>query len=187
MQFQILAATSLLAMASALPYASNAGVGEVGTIFTLEAISTDTPEIQGAGLKADKGHFYLNHPGSGSSCGPEFNGQFFRTAESAVYLYTDYPPNELYTVRSAMGQGLFGYSTGVQSPFKNAERTGWVFDSENNLTLDGAGFIACPNAVGGGWSVWVDAGISNPGGNSECVPITVRGTTVDKPVKCMYS
>jgi len=185
MQFNILAAASLFAMVSASPVTRALAPHAAFNLMVLRSGS----EVHFSYFQAALGNIFLHLPGKTPNCGGNFNGNaiFTLTDAGELYLYTDNPPQELYTVRSWMGQGVFGYTTGVQPAPANAERTGWVLDSSNDLTLDGAGFIACPNSIDDSWSVWVDAGVSNPAGNSDCVGITVRAVEVAEPTKCMYS
>lgn len=85
------------------------------------------------------------------------------------------------------GQGNLGYTTGAQPPPRNGERTGWVLDEVGDLTLNGAGFIACPNSIDGAWSLWVSAGVNQPGGNEGCLSISARATEVKNPDSCVYT
>lgn len=86
-----------------------------------------------------------------------------------------------------IGQGKFGYITGDQSPPRNAELTGWTIDENDYLTLDGAVFLACPDSIEGSWSVWVNSGVANPGGNEGCLGLTALTVDVEKPVGCEYT
>lgn len=86
-----------------------------------------------------------------------------------------------------IGQGKFGYTTGMEPPPRNAEETGWVLDEANDLSLNGTGLIACPNSIDGAWSVWVDAGVDQPAGNSDCVGFSARAVQIDEPNSCLYT
>jgi len=86
-----------------------------------------------------------------------------------------------------IGQGKLGYTTGSQPGPRNGERVNFQLDDANDLDFDGAGFIACPNSIDGAWSVWVSAGVSNPGWNEDCLGISVRAIETDAPNSCVYT
>ena len=85
------------------------------------------------------------------------------------------------------GQGKLGFTTGAQPTPRNAERDGFELDAFDDLTFNGAGFLACPNSIDGAYSVWVSAGVNNPAGNSDCVGISARAMEVDEPNSCRYT
>ena len=85
------------------------------------------------------------------------------------------------------GQGKLGYTTGAQPGPRNGERETFAVDDNDNLTFNGAGFIACPNAIDGAWSVWVNAGVANPGGNKDCLGFTARAVENEDPNSCVYT
>ncbi|KAF4950913.1 hypothetical protein FSARC_13049 [Fusarium sarcochroum] len=149
-------------------------------------------EIHFAGLQATKSHLSLNVKSQGASCdaGKKENQATFNLVDGELYLYkTDNPPQQLYVDRSGMGQGIIGYTTGAEPAPKNAERKGWKIDKDGNLTFGGNGFIACPNSKksGGSYSVWASAGVSNPGGNKNCLGFSARTAEIKKPVGCLYT
>ncbi|KAF7556912.1 hypothetical protein G7046_g6173 [Stylonectria norvegica] len=112
----------------------------------------------------------------------------FYLKDGGLFLYsTSATPQQVYADRSGMGQGKLGYITGAQPPPRNGELTGWALDKENNLNLKGAEFIACPNSIDGAWSVWVSAGVDQPGGNKGCLKLPARAVEVKKPVGCSYT
>jgi hypothetical protein len=89
-----------------------------------------------------------------------------------------------------MGQGFIGYTNGVMSIGKNQQRGPFKIDEAGNVVFaannEAVGFQACPNALGGGYSVWLE-GATNPGGNSDCIPFTAVAVKESNPVKCSYS
>lgn len=85
------------------------------------------------------------------------------------------------------GQGKIGYTTGAQPPPRNSERQGWAIDSQNHLQFQGKDLIACPNSIDGAWSIWADAGVANPAGNTDCVGIAARVEDVTNPNSCVYT
>ncbi|EFQ29671.1 cell wall protein PhiA [Colletotrichum graminicola] len=168
--------------------------GSAPPFFKLQVLAITTP-IHLQHFQADLSSIFVGLPQQNATCnntpdqpteqeatfalGPEDNG---------LYLYgASATPQELYADRSGMGQGKLGYTTGAQPAPINAERTGWVVDEAGNLSLDGAGFIACPNSIDGSWSVWVNAGVANPAGNTDCVGISARAVAIPTPVGCSYS
>lgn len=86
-----------------------------------------------------------------------------------------------------IGQGKLGFTTGAQPAPRNAERDTFELDASDDLTFNGAGFLACPNAIDGAYSVWVSSGVNNPGGNEDCVGISARAVEVKEPNSCVYT
>ncbi|KAL2069541.1 hypothetical protein VTL71DRAFT_14220 [Oculimacula yallundae] len=115
------------------------------------------------------------------------NTATFHLNNGALELYGGSAiPQTFYVDRSWMGQGKLGYTTGAQPAPKNAETQGWVF-KDGYLYFGESGLIACPNAVGGGWSVWVNVNIENPAGNKDCTPFAPKLVEVKEPLGCKYS
>ncbi|KAI1311995.1 hypothetical protein F5Y03DRAFT_261855 [Xylaria venustula] len=114
---------------------------------------------------------------------------FSLSEDGSLYLYsTSNPPQQLFVDRSGMGQGKLGYTTGAQPGPRNGERTSFAIDDYGYLSFNGAGFLACPNSIGGAWSVWVDVGIANPGGNSDCLGLGALAVKItDSPNSCTYT
>ncbi|KAM5346154.1 hypothetical protein ACJ41O_009159 [Fusarium nematophilum] len=146
-------------------------------------------EIHFATANAAKSSIFLKLPDQGATCDSESDGSAtFYLKDGELHLYsTDNPPQQLYADRSGMGQGKLGYVTGAQPPPRNAELTGWELDESGNLSLDGAGLIACPGSIDDAWSVWVSAGISNPAGNENCLGFSARAVEVKEPNSCKYT
>lgn len=82
--------------------------------------------------------------------------------------------------------GNIGYVTGAQPIGRNAETKGWAIGTNNELQFDGTGIQACPGAIDGGWSIWLQ-GLDKPGWNENCT--TVAGTAIktDNPISCRYT
>jgi hypothetical protein len=180
------------AVASALPAESPFPRPGTNEVFSIMAIRSASP-IHYASIQAKNGSFYLTSPDQGASCGPENPGyaQFTLGEEKGdLYLYTPNPPQQAVVDRSGMGQGNIAYTTGVQSIGKNQQRGPFKIDEEGNVVFDAAqgpqGFQACPNAAGGGYSVWL-AGEVNPGSNKDCVGFTAKAIKESKPLKCSYT
>lgn len=92
----------------------------------------------------------------------------------------------LLTIDDCTGQGKIGYTTGAQPAPKNAERMGWA-TKDGHLQFAGNDLIACPNSIDGAWSIWADAGVANPAGNSDCVGIAARVESTSNPNGCLYT
>lgn len=129
--------------------------------------------LYGNGKKAQTQQLYVDRSGMGTS-----------------FPFGDTQCESNANMRNQTGQGKFGYITGDQSPPRNAELKGFKVDENGYLSFKDTGFIACPGQGGpqaGGWSVWVSAGVTNPGGNTGCLGFTPMTLPQDKPAKCQYS
>lgn len=145
-------------------------------------------------LQAAQEHFSLKLKDQKASCDRNVkeNQATLHLFEEQLFLYkTDNPPQQVYVDRSGMGQGIMGYTTGAQPKPKNGELKGWSIGKDGNLKFDGASFIACPNnpkkPATSSWSVWVSAGVNQPGGGSGCLPFDIKAVEIKKPVGCYYS
>jgi hypothetical protein len=87
----------------------------------------------------------------------------------------------------ATGQGVIGYITGNQSLPRNSESKGWSIDTNKNLWFNNQSLVACPNSIDDSWSLWLDVGLSQPGGNEGCLGITARTLENEEPVSCLYT
>ncbi|KAK6956049.1 hypothetical protein Daesc_001319 [Daldinia eschscholtzii] len=173
---------------TALPQATPGAKLAPDAKFSLMALRSAS-EVHFAGFDAAKSSLFLNLPNQNASCdaGPADSATFY-LQDGGLYLYAaSATPQQLYVDRSGMGQGKLGYTTGAQPTPKNAERTSFTLDESNDLTFNGAGFIACPNSIDGAWSVWVSAGIDKPAGNEGCLGISVRAVEVSEPNGCLYT
>ncbi|RYO76345.1 hypothetical protein DL762_009810 [Monosporascus cannonballus] len=142
-----------------------------------------------ASISASQSNLFLHLPKQGASCDVEDPGYAtFSLIDGGLFLYAaSATPQQIYVDRSGMGQGKLGYITGAQPPPRNAEMDGWVVDESGNLSLDGAGFLACPDSIEGSWSLWIGAGVAQPGGNSGCLGISARVVEAAKPISCYYT
>lgn len=183
---------STAALISATPCAptpdSKPAVGDIFRIMTLRSGS----DFQYGSVQAATRGFRINYPSQNASCSRDVNYASFKLDDAGnLYLYTDNPPQQAFVDRSGMGQGIIQYTTGVQGIGRNQERGPFKIDDDSNLVFvsangDTTGFQACPNAAGGGYSVWL-AGATNPGGNSNCVGFTARALKETDPVICAYT
>ncbi|RSL93364.1 hypothetical protein CDV31_014746 [Fusarium ambrosium] len=157
--------------------------------FELLALRNGSP-IHFSGVQASESRLTLKKAKQGASCtaGPADNHAIFELLGENLYLYDKPRRQQMWVDRSGMGQGILGYSTGAQSLGKNFEQTGWKVDKNGNLNFKGSGLIACPSSQKNGpWSIWVSAGVNQPGGNKGCVPFTARVIKNSKPTGCEYS
>lgn len=192
MKFQVLAAATLVASATAAPRMharqSNGTVPD-GTPFSLLSIRSGS-DLQYATFSASQDGLALNAATQGATCqSGEQEYATFVLNQGELSLYT--PANvtqTLYTDRSGMGQGVLQYSTqpGGYLPGRNSETKGWVVDQYGDLTFDGDSLIACPR-VDSSYSVWVSTGVASPGGNSNCTGIAVRTSVATEPNACTYT
>jgi hypothetical protein len=178
--------------ALALLTASAATASAAPSIFTIKSIITETgTALCRTSWSARTGNILDVTNNTDASCDYGIKNDFatFLLADdTTLNLYkTDNPPQQLYADRSGMGQGKLGYTTGAQPPPRNSERTGWAVSDAGVLTFNEKNFIACPGALGGGFSIWVSAGVDQPGGNSGCFPVQAHVEEVEEPVSCWYS
>jgi hypothetical protein len=184
-------AASAAALVSASPCTKRSDDIKTGDVFSLMAIRSGS-DIQYASVQAANSGFLLNTPKQNASCSEDVNYASFQLTEAGeLYLYTANPPQQAYVDRSGMGQGVIQYTTGVQGAGRNSERTGFTLDKDNHLvfrdqTNQDIGFQACPNALQGGYSIWLDI-TTNPAGNENCVGFAARAVKQDKLVSCMYT
>lgn len=192
---KFLTIASLAASAAAAPALqirqTNSTIAD-NTPFALLAIRSGS-ELQYASFSATQGSLVLNLGTQDAVCATDATSATFYLSNGALYLYT--PANitqELYTDRSGMGQGVLQYSTtpGGYLPGRNSETSGWVLDNVNDITFDKDSLIACPasvNSTSGPYSVWVNTGVTSPGGNVNCLGIAARAVPVSAPNACTYS
>lgn len=212
-----LSIAALVAVASAVPLSGRTESASLSpdAKFQLMALRSGS-DIHFAGFNAAKNSIFLDLPSQNASCTCESEDKAtFYLRDGGLYLYgDDDTPQQLYADRSGMGklhqrlapclysclhllilsffcrllgQGKLGYTTGTEPPPRNAEQTGWVLDEANDLTLDGAGLIACPNSIDGAWSVWVSAGVDQPAGNTGCLGMSARAVEIEDPTSCLYT
>jgi hypothetical protein len=157
-------------------------------VFQLMSLRTGTP-LQFGSIQASKNGFQVNNKAQNASCGPEPSNfaQFQLTEQGDLYLYTANPPQQAFVDRSGMGQGIFHYTTGVESLVRNGERGPFTLDENNYLTFGKTtGFQACLREDTGDYAIWL-SGVTNPAGYKECTPFTAQALKVEAPVKCMYT
>ncbi|KAF3024773.1 hypothetical protein G7054_g6439 [Neopestalotiopsis clavispora] len=179
---------SIAGLSAASPLAARQSTIADGTPFGLMALRSAS-EVHFAQFDAALSSIFLNLPAQNASCdnGAADSATFYLN-EGGLYLYAESAtPQQAFVDRSGMGQGKFGYTTGAQPTVRNGERTNFTLDATGDLTFNGAGFLACPNSIDGAWSVWVDAGVSEPAGNSGCLGISVRAVEVTEPNGCSYT
>ncbi|KAJ2903875.1 hypothetical protein MKZ38_009258 [Zalerion maritima] len=191
-------ATALLGAVSASPCKpTGSGSGSnstdtfisTGTTFSLMALRSGS-EVHFQTFSAAKGSFFLALPSSNATCtdGSEPDSATFTLSEDGeLLLYGEEPQQKAFADRSGMGQGKFGYMGGNDTAGTRWETTGFELDETNDLTLNGAEFLACPNSIDSAWSVWMNAGVENPAGNEGCLGIMARAVKATDPVMCEYT
>ncbi|GJC81691.1 cell wall protein phiA [Colletotrichum liriopes] len=164
--------------------------GRAPAHFQLMALRSASP-VHFSRFQAAKSSVFLQLPSQNATCDDreaDDAATFYLSEDGGLYLYAaSATPQQLYADRSGMGQGKLGYTTGAQPAPRNGERTGFTIDQYGDLTLEGAGFLACPNSIEGSWSVWVSSGIANPAGNTDCLGVSVRAVEVAEPNSCTYT
>ena len=92
-----------------------------------------------------------------------------------------------------LGQGKIGYVYENQDVPRNAETIGWKTTKSGDyeyLHFKGQTLLACPGARDGSYSVWLDTGVKNPGGNKGCLGLSAMTLPFDKPAdapSCTYT
>ncbi|KAH7401351.1 hypothetical protein BKA66DRAFT_405744 [Pyrenochaeta sp. MPI-SDFR-AT-0127] len=185
-------AAASMALVSASPCGTNPDNTKIndGDVFRVMTIRSGS-DIQYGSVQAANNGLLVNTPKQNASCSEDVNYASFRLSSGALFLNTDNPPQQIFVDRSGMGQGVIQYTTGVQSPSRNSERVTFAIDENSNLVFNGGngpnlGFVACPGALSGGYSVWL-SGAENPGGNQGCVGFVARALKESNPVTCSYT
>lgn len=186
MNSNILALVAFLGVASAAPQLQARSTVAVGDRFGLTAIHSGS-EVHLQSFQAAKSLIATGMTFQNATCDSSLNYATFTLGDDgSLNLYsTEAPYQKAYVDASGMGQGVFGYTTGAQPMPTNGERAEFALDASDDLTFNGAGFIACPSTDG--YSIWANTGAANPGGNTDCVGISVRATKIDAPVSCTYT
>ncbi|KAJ5884651.1 hypothetical protein N7495_009161 [Penicillium taxi] len=186
MQFKnIIVATTLAASAVALPATASGK-----TAFNVVAIDSGSA-VQYKSFGATKGSLLAGLTTQNATCEgsvDNINSATFYIDNGALYLYNDgnSAAQKFYVDSSGMGQGIIKYTSDSDEVSSNGELTGWAI-SESYLQFGGKDLIACPNSIEGSWSIWADAGVSNPGQNKDCVGIVARVGTNSNPNSCVYT
>ncbi|KAM0460037.1 hypothetical protein ACHAO4_002167 [Trichoderma viride] len=156
--------------------------------FDVMALRSASP-IHFAQLSAAKGGLFLNLPLSNATCESKTSGHATLYIEDEeLFLYScKGEKQKVFVDRSGMGQGVVRYVTGDQALPRYAEIKGWATDKDKNLNFKGEGFVACPHSIDGSWSLWLDVGLAQPGGNKDCLGFTARELENKKPVGCKYT
>ncbi|KAH7349807.1 hypothetical protein B0T11DRAFT_321635 [Plectosphaerella cucumerina] len=194
MQFTALSLSVFAAAAAASPCypetpepSASSGATAGSGKFTIQALRSAS-DIHFAPFSAAQNSLFLRLPDQKASCDKETNSATFYIQDGGLYLYAaSATPQQIYVDRSGMGQGKVGYTTGAEPAPRNGERTGWVIDDAGNLTLDGAGFLACPGSIDDAWSIWVSAGVEKPAGQEGCLGFSARTVEADEPISCLYT
>lgn len=174
-------------LSAATPVARQSTIAD-GTPFGLMALRSGS-EIHFAPVDAARSSLFLDLPAQNASCdnGAADSATFY-LQDGGLYLYAQSAtPQQLYTDRSGMGQGVLQYTTGAEPIAKNGERTNFTLDATGDLTFNGAGFLACPNSIDGAWALWVDVGDATPANQEGCLGFSARAVEVTNPNGCLYT
>lgn len=157
------------------------------TTFEIMALRSASP-IHFSELQAARNSIFIHLPDQKATCHTKSdNYATFKLVGDELRLYkSSGTPQKIWVDRSGMGQGVLGYSTGDSKP-KNGEHKGWKIDKNGDLSFKGQGLLACPGSISKSWSVWVDTGIANPGGNKNCLGFSARTLPIAKPNSCKYT
>ncbi|KAI1081540.1 cell wall protein PhiA [Whalleya microplaca] len=185
-----LAAASLfLGASTALPAATTDAALPADAKFHIMALRSASP-VHFAHFKAAHKSLFVNLPAQNASCDStdDADDATFYLKDGGLFLYAaSATPQQLYADRSGMGQGKVGYTTGAEPTPNDAERTGWVLDDTNHLTLAGASFLACPNSTDNAWSVWVSSDVEKPAGLEGCLGVSALAVEAPNPNGCVYT
>ncbi|KAE8353169.1 hypothetical protein BDV28DRAFT_112222 [Aspergillus coremiiformis] len=175
MQLKNLAlAASVVATAAASPAAAADSGSQYFGVIAIHSGSG----VQNAGFNAAKGGLIAGLKDKSAGC----ETTNFYISEGSLYIYDNTArTQEIFVDRSGMGQGLIGYTVGVQPAPKNTERKGWAI-KDTHLQFDGSDLIAC--ATADGYKIWASAGVAAPGGYTDCVSIAARVVEIAEPVAC---
>lgn len=187
MNSNILSIVAFLGVASAAPHMQPRSTIAVGEKFGLTAIHSGSA-VHLQPFQASKSSILAGSIAQNATCDSTSNtAAFYLSDDGSMSLYsTDAPYQTTYVDASGMGQGVFQYTTGAQPMATNGQRSSFALDASNDLTFNGAGFVACPY-LDNSFTIWVSTGVANPAGNTNCTGISVRATKLDAPVSCTYT
>lgn len=187
MNSNILSLIAFLGVASAAPHMQPRSTVAVGDKFGLTAIHSGS-NVHLQPFQAYNSGILAGSAAQNATCDSDSNfAAFYLSDDGSMSLYsTDAPYQTTYVDASGMGQGVFRYTTGAQPTSANGQRGNFTLDASDDLTFNGAGFLACPY-LDNAWSIWVDTGAASPGGNENCTAISVRATKLDTPISCTYT
>ncbi|UKZ91448.1 uncharacterized protein TrAFT101_006426 [Trichoderma asperellum] len=182
MKLQIVSALSLLlSSATAVP-------NPIPTAFDVLALRSASL-IHFAQVSASRSSLFLGLPLSNATCKGESSGHatFYIANQELVLYSSEGETQKIFVDRSGMGQGVIGYVTGSLPLPRYGELKGWSIDTNKNLWFNNQSLVACPNSIDDSWSLWLDLGLSQPGGNEGCLGIAARTLENEEPVSCLYT
>lgn len=210
MKFSVVASLLAATGISAAPAQQKAGKDVKA--FHLMSLRSASP-IHFGSFSAAESNIYINYPKGkqGATCKGDAEGlATFSLKDGGLFLYNKdtKQQQQVFVDRSGMGkswikrerkrvaanviigQGKIGYISKGQHPPRNSELKGWTSEKNGDydyLQFDGASLLACPAATKGAYSVWLSAGVENPGGNKGCLGLSAMVQPDDKPVSCKYT
>lgn len=182
----MLSLIAFLGVASAAPQFQTRSTITVGDRFSLIALRSGS-DVHQSVFQAANSSIFAGLTTQGASCdSASETATFTLGSDGSLNLYsTDAPYQEAYVDASGMGQGIFGFTTGAQPMPKNGQRSNFTLDASDDLTFNGKSFIACP--YNNAYTIWVNSGVDNPAGNTNCTGISVQATKIENGVSCTYT
>ncbi|RHZ62638.1 hypothetical protein CDV55_107080 [Aspergillus turcosus] len=178
--FILAASAAATASAAACPAPSS-------KYFSVVAIHSGS-DVQYKPFNAAVGSILAGLKSQNATCdSPDQQYATFYLQDGSLNLYSTSTTQEIYVDASGMGEGVIQYTTGGQGIPAGVSLNGWAINDENLLQWNNKSLIACPNSIDGAWSIWADAGVANPGGNTDCVSIAARVEEVFNPNSCVYT
>jgi hypothetical protein len=122
-----------------------------------------------------------------ASKSPNNSATFFLSNGGMGLFTSDATPQQVWTDRSGMGQGVTGYTSGAQKAPRNGEYVPFSIDGQGNIVFDGTSPQACPiNGGADGWSIWF-SDAKKPGYNEGCIGVALMAVKAETPVRCVYT
>ncbi|KAF1830554.1 hypothetical protein BDW02DRAFT_94887 [Decorospora gaudefroyi] len=188
MKFSTAAAfCSALALTSAAPCGQTQADPEIkdGDVFRLITIRSGSPIQYGTVSARNRGLIVNSESPQNATCTRDgVNEAYFKLDDGSLYLNTQETELKFFVDRSGMGQGVMQYTSGP--PVRNGETTGFAISESGHLEFKGTGFQACPDALGGGYTVWL-SGIDEPAGIEGCLGFVAKAIKADIPIACEYT
>ncbi|CAG9949246.1 unnamed protein product [Clonostachys rosea f. rosea IK726] len=160
-----------------------ATAGSAAATFKLKTVSANS-EINGKTLNAAQSKIFTNLQNQNARC--QFGTQddaTFQLRDGKLTLYaTKSAPQQVYAQTITAEQGKMGYIRPGQDLPPGGQLTGWAVDGSGHLQISGVGFVACPGAGQGAWTIYADVGH-----HDDCLKIEVEAVDEPKPLSCYYT
>ncbi|KAK7229261.1 hypothetical protein V2G26_001431 [Clonostachys chloroleuca] len=153
------------------------------TTFKLKTVSANSV-INGKTFNAAQSKIFTNLQNQNARC--QFGDQddaTFQLRDGKLSLYaTRSAPQQVYAQTITAEQGKMGYIRPGQDLPPGGQLTGWAVDGSGHLKISGVGFVACPGAGQGAWTIYADVGH-----HDGCLKIEVEAVDEPKPLSCYYT